>query len=140
MQKSGLAKIRFPSSGKGAISNSISPLKSSYNFRQFDIWYGSLNLIILEYYFWVWMRYYLHKQKLINILILAKPWVDISFNFRARKSYYIPNYCKLYEESKELYRFALAALERELELRKRVHFFLHHPLIECLKKYQKKFF
>ena len=91
------------------------------------------------------MRYYLHKQKSINILILPKSffytWVNISFNFRARKSYYIPNYCKLYEESTELYRFALAALERELELRKRVHFFLHHPLFfDNLCFYDIKFF
>ena len=81
------------------------------------------------------MRYYLHKQKLINILILPKSffytWVNISFNFRARKNYYIPDYCKLYEESAEFYHFALATLDPELQPRKPVHFSMWQTLI-CL--------
>ena len=78
------------------------------------------------------MRYYLQKQKSINILILPKsffyPWVNISFNFRAKKSYYIPNQRKLYEESAELGRLALAALDQELQPRKPVHFFMLQTL------------
>ena len=72
------------------------------------------------------MRYYLHKQKLILYSFwqnqFFKTWVNISFNFWARKSYYIPNYCKLYEDFAELDHFALATLDPELRPRKPVHF------------------
>ena len=78
------------------------------------------------------MRYYLHKQKSILYSFwqnqFFNTWVNISFNFRARKSYYIPNYCKLYEESAELDHFALATLDPELQPRKPVHFFMSQTL------------
>ena len=78
------------------------------------------------------MRYYLHKQKSILYSFwqnqFFNTWVNISFNFRVRKSYYIPNYCKLYEESAELDHFALATLDPELQPRKAVHFFMLQTL------------
>ena len=60
--------------------------------------------------------------------IIFYTWVNISFDFRARKSYYIPNYCKLYEESAELDHFALATVDSELQPRKPVHFSMSQTL------------
>ena len=80
------------------------------------------------------MRYYLHKQKSINILILAKSIFftlgSISPSILALKkaTIYQINANYMYEESAELGRLPLAALDQELQPRKPVHFSMSQTL------------
>ena len=75
---------------------------------------------------WVWCllsKWWVRKNIFPISYILQKV-------LRCRKSYYIPNYRKCYEDSAELNRFALSTIERELQPWKPVHFFMWQTLLQ----------
>ena len=96
------------------------------------IWYIVVTVGPILAYFLDLNKEVFSNWKLMNILhftvTIFYVLYYISFNFSPTKSYYTPNSSKCYEDSAELSRFVITALENDLQPRKPVHFFSAHPL------------